>query len=63
MMNDRYDHPEHLWEKGWSGHEKAQLRRMSRLSFEEKIKWMEEAQKMIQDMERQKPMPPHPRRS
>ena len=42
------------WERGWDGHEKAQLLRMARLSFEEKIKWLEEAQEVIQAMQRQK---------
>lgn len=31
---------------GWPGAEREQLRRMASLSFEEKIQWLEEAQKM-----------------
>jgi len=45
-MADNSVHPEQIWEKGWDGHEKAQLKRMARLSFREKIKWLEEAQEM-----------------
>lgn len=46
-MTENDIHQERLWEKGWDGHEKAQLKRMSRLSFREKIKWLEEAQEML----------------
>jgi len=35
------------WEKGWDGHRKAQLLRLSRLPFIEKLKWLDEAQDMI----------------
>ncbi|MFC1534591.1 hypothetical protein ACFL7M_14650 [Thermodesulfobacteriota bacterium] len=45
---------EQLWENGWDGHEKAQLIRMSRLSFIEKIKWLEEAQELIYRLESKK---------
>ena len=36
-----------MWEKGWEGHEKAQLLRMAALPFVEKIRWLEEAQELI----------------
>ena len=45
---------ERIWESGWDGHEKAQLLRMSRLSFIEKVKWLEDAQEMIHELERRK---------
>lgn len=50
-MNDKNDNDrpsEQLWEKGWDGHEKAQLKRMAELPLREKIKWLEEAQEMLE---------------
>ncbi|MBW1820092.1 MAG: hypothetical protein JRJ60_23385 [Deltaproteobacteria bacterium] len=38
------------WERGWEGHERAQLLRMSRLSFAEKIQWLEEAQQFVEEL-------------
>ena len=46
-MTDNDKILEQIWEKGWDGHEKAQLKRMARLPFREKIKWLEEAQEML----------------
>ncbi|MBW1790095.1 MAG: hypothetical protein JRK53_26345 [Deltaproteobacteria bacterium] len=42
------------WERGWEGHERAQLLRMSRLSFAEKIQWLEEAQQFVEELKFQK---------
>jgi len=47
LMIDIKESREQLWEKGWDGHEKAQLKRMASLPFREKIKWLEEAQEML----------------
>ena len=52
MVTDQTRKEESLWEVGWAGHEKAQLLRMSRLSFREKIKWLEGAQELVQRLER-----------
>lgn len=32
------------WERGWDGHERAQLRRWAKLPFAQKLAWLEEAQ-------------------
>lgn len=32
---------------GWEGAEREELRRMASLSFEEKIRWLEEAQALV----------------
>jgi hypothetical protein len=37
---------EHIWEEGWEGHERLQRQRLAKLSFEEKLEWLEEAQKV-----------------
>ena len=50
-MTDQTKKTESLWEIGWAGQEKAQLLRMSRLSFREKIKWLEGAHEFIQRLE------------
>jgi hypothetical protein len=54
MMTDQPRNQEFLWEVGWTGHEKAQLLRMARLSFREKIKWLEGAQELVQSLERRR---------
>ena len=38
------------WECGWDGHLAAQLRRMARLPFSEKLEWLEEAQRLAEYM-------------
>ena len=45
---------EHVWEKGWDGHKIAQLRRMARLPFSEKLKWLEKAHRMVKNGQIQK---------
>jgi hypothetical protein len=47
-MTEKRDKGELIWEKGWAGHEKAQLLRMAELPFGEKIRWLEETQNLIQ---------------
>lgn len=49
-MADNNPRNERIWEKGWAGHEKAQLIRMARLTFQEKIIWLEEAQVMLKGL-------------
>jgi len=53
-MNKGRDRKEVFWEKGWDGHKKEQLLRMSKLPFKEKIWWMKEAQEVIQNLQRPK---------
>jgi hypothetical protein len=38
---------EQVWEQGWEDHEIRQLRRMSKLTFEQKLQWLEEAHKLV----------------
>ena len=38
---------ERVWERGWEGHERAQRRRMARLSLAEKLEWLESAQRLV----------------
>jgi len=49
-MNDQ---AERGWEIGWQGHEEAQLRRMARWSLREKIRWLEEAARLVEHLQRQ----------
>lgn len=41
------------WPKGWDGHESAQLRRLARLTFAQKLEWLEEAGRMVRHMRSQ----------
>jgi hypothetical protein len=45
MPEDPRDERE--WERGWEGHERAQRRRMSRLTLAEKPEWLESAQRLV----------------
>ena len=43
------------WEVGWDGHRDAQRRRIAMLSLVEKIRWLEEAQRLAEHLQREKP--------
>jgi hypothetical protein len=45
------DSSKHEWERGWEGHELAQLRRLAKLSLPEKVQWLEDAHKMVMRMQ------------
>jgi hypothetical protein len=45
---------EAAWECGWDSHARAQRRRWARLSLIEKIRWLEEAQQIVQRFEAQR---------
>lgn len=49
-MTEKYSDSERMWEIGWEGHEEAQMFRMSKLSFSDKIKWLEEAQELMEKL-------------
>ncbi len=36
-----------VWESGWEGHSDAQRGRLARLTLREKLRWLEEAQRII----------------
>ena len=38
------------WEKGWDGHHEDQLRRLARLPLTEKLKWLEEADRVVRHL-------------
>ena len=37
----------HVWEHGWEDHEQKQLERLAKLSFAEKLDWLEEAHRLV----------------
>ena len=47
-MSEPIVHEDRQWERGWDGHLVAQLRRMARLPFAEKLEWLEEAQRLAE---------------
>jgi hypothetical protein len=47
-MNEMPD--DRLWENGWDGHEAEQLRRLARLPFTEKLRWLEEASLLVRHL-------------
>ncbi len=50
----REDDPpeERLWESGWDGHSRAQRRRLARLPLREKLRWLEEAHRLVLHLRR-----------
>lgn len=40
------------WPKGWEGHRKAQLEYWASLPLHVKVAWLEEAQQMVEHLER-----------
>ena len=46
------DSEEQFWESGWEGHSDAQRRRLARLSLIEKLRWLEEAQRLVLHLEK-----------
>ena len=38
------------WEKGWGGHHEEQLRRLAALPLTEKLKWLEEADRVVRHL-------------
>jgi hypothetical protein len=61
-MSDGAPPEERLWESGWEGHTLAQRRRLSRLPFAEKLQWLEDSQRLIDRLKRDRPTPESPPR-
>ena len=43
---------EHVWECGWEDHEQKQLQRMAKLTFAQKLAWLEEAHRLVMHLEK-----------
>jgi len=43
--------PEREWEAGWGGHSDAQTRRLAALSLAEKLAWLEDAHRLVKQMQ------------
>jgi len=54
----RDENDDREWERGWDGHEDAQLRRLARLPMTEKLQWLEEAQRLAERLSRARPSAP-----
>ncbi len=50
--SDNPDAPDqHVWEQGWDGHKLEQMLRLARLSLPEKLAWLEEAHRLVRQMQ------------
>lgn len=47
MKNNSNPQNEQIWENGFAGHADAQMLRLSNLSFEEKLKWLDEINRLF----------------
>jgi hypothetical protein len=45
---------ERVWEVGWEGHTRAQRERLARLPLWEKLEWLEEAQRVVEHLAKQR---------
>jgi hypothetical protein len=54
-INDNNNSDDTIWESGWDGHELAQMRRLAKLTMEQKIRWLESAQEMVWWMQQSQP--------
>jgi hypothetical protein len=52
--NERAEGENHLWEPGWEGHRRQQLKRFAALPLAEKLAWLEEAHRLVQHLKAQK---------
>lgn len=48
---------EQRWECGWDEHETLQRRRLSLLSFSEKLMWLEQAHRTVTHLKASRPAP------
>ena len=48
---------ERVWELGWEHHSRLQRRRLARLSLAEKLAWLEDAHRLVQQLARTRPSP------
>ena len=44
--------PQGVWEKGWEGHELDQLRRMAKLTLPQKLAWLEQAHRLVRQLQK-----------
>jgi len=42
---------EHSWDQGFDGHEQAQQDRLARLPFAAKLEWLEEAHRLVRNLQ------------
>ena len=47
-MNEK--HEESVWEAGWHDHQLRQLERMARLPFAAKLRWLEQAHRLVRQL-------------
>ena len=61
-VNDGTPPAERLWESGWAEHTLAQRRRLARLPFAEKLQWLEDSQRLLGRLRRDRPASESPPR-
>ena len=45
---------ERVWEKGWDDHRRRQLKRMAQLTLSQKLTWLEEAHRLVLNLQAKK---------
>lgn len=51
-MRDGGEGGDRLWERGWDGHERAQRRRLAKLTLSQKLEWLEQAHDLVRHLAR-----------
>ncbi|MGB3976784.1 MAG: hypothetical protein WBM02_06370 [bacterium] len=52
MKNNKINLDDQHWENGFEGHSDAQLIRMSKLTFEQKLKWLETIGRLLRRLQK-----------
>ena len=61
-MSDAAPPADRLRESGWAEHTLAQRRRLARIPFAEKLQWLEDSQRLLDRLRRDRPAPESPPR-
>ena len=51
---------ERVWEQGWEGHEFHQRRRMASLTLAQKLEWLEQAHRLVMQLQKSRLQSPGP---
>ena len=54
-MRTLVNRPDDVWAVRWDDHERAQLRRLSRLPLAEKLRWLEQADELVRHLRQARP--------
>jgi hypothetical protein len=51
VNSENESNSEQVWESGWEDHRQKQLERLAKLPLSEKLAWLEEAHRLVRNLE------------